>query len=49
MRIRTSFLPVFALLAFASLAGAQSPEPPTDVVISDTPNDAGQSVEVYCA
>lgn len=49
MRIRTSFLPVFALLAFASLAGAQSPEPPTDVVISDTPNDAGQSVEVYWA
>ncbi|MAI66720.1 MAG: hypothetical protein CMJ26_02440, partial [Phycisphaerae bacterium] len=46
MRIRTPFLTVFAMLAMASVVHAQTPEPPTDLVVSDTPDDAGQSVEV---
>ena len=41
------FLGVVASLAFASSALAQSPEPPTDLVVSDTPDDAGNSVEVH--
>ena len=46
MRIRTPFLTVFAMLAMASVVHAQTPEPPTDLVVFDTPDDAGQSVEV---
>ena len=46
MRIRTSFLTVFAMFAVANIASAQSPEPPTDLVVVDTPDDAGKSVEV---
>tara|TARA_X000001036_G_scaffold121142_2_gene114693 strand:- start:229 stop:1506 length:1278 start_codon:yes stop_codon:yes gene_type:complete len=34
------------MLAMASVVHAQTPEPPTDLVVSDTPDDAGQSVEV---
>ena len=49
MRIRTSFLTVIATLAIASVATAQSPAPPTDLVVIDTPNDSGGSVEVNWA
>ena len=56
MRIRTSFLTVFASFAIAIVANAQTatpepepapaPVPPTDLVVADTPDDAGNSVEV---
>ena len=50
MKIRTSLLSVFVLLALASVATAQSPPPspapPTDFVATDTPSDKGESVDL---
>ena len=56
MKIRTPFLTVFASFAIAIVASAQTatpepepapaPAPPTDLVVADTPDDAGNSVEV---
>jgi hypothetical protein len=50
----TFIISVFVSLAYASAASARSfeappvisPEPPTDLVVVDSPNDAGQSVEL---
>ena len=50
MKIRTSLLSVFVLLALASVATAQSPPPspapPTDFVAEDTPDDEGEAVDL---
>ena len=46
MRIPTSFLALFATLAFASVVTAQAPAPPTNLVLADTPDDAGNSVDL---
>ena len=46
MRIPTSFLALFATLAFASVVTAQAPAPPTNLVLADTPDDAGNAVNL---
>ena len=41
-----NILAIAAALLMTCFAAGQSPEPPTNLVVIDTPNDAGQSVEV---
>jgi hypothetical protein len=46
MRIPTLFLALFATLALASVVAAQAPAPPSNLILADTPDDAGNAVDL---
>ena len=45
-KLTSSCMGVLTILYVSAFTVAQSPEPPTNLVVTDTPNDAGQSIDV---
>ena len=46
MRIHKTFLAHLATLTFSSVVFAQEPAPPSNLVVADTPDDAGNAVDL---
>ncbi len=45
-KLTSSCIGVLTILYVSAFTVAQSPEPPTNLVVADTPNDAGKSIDV---